>query len=140
MKNYLSQGVHCICDIHNVSNNLLNDGELLELILVKACKLSGATVLNISKHKFEPAGWTIQITLSESHASIHTYVDLNNKDGLGEIFLDMFTCGKKCSPEIGVTYIISQLRNEKSNVNVKVLKRGLKGGIVDISEMCEIMC
>lgn len=138
---YISEGVSILCDIHNVSNDKLNDIDYLESILIKACELSGTTILNIYKHKFEPAGVTVQISLSESHASIHTYVDLDSENGLGEIFIDFFTCGKMCDPEIGVAFIVNQLcDNDNSILNYKVFKRGLRSGIVDLSEMCEVMC
>lgn len=139
MKNYLPNGTHCICDLHNISNGLLDDSDFLEQIMRKACELSGATVLSSNTNKFEPAGCTITLNLSESHASIHTYVNLKNRDGLGECFIDIFSCGN-CSPIIGITYIINQLCTDESIVNIKTLKRGQKGGIADLSEMCEIMC
>lgn len=141
MKNYISEGVSIICDLHNVSNNKLNNLEYLESIMLKACELSGATILGINKFKFDPAGVTIIITLSESHFSIHTYVDVNSKNNTGITMLDGFTCGN-CSPEIGVTYIINQLcdGNENAYVDIKTFKRGMKRGIIDLGELCEIMC
>lgn len=140
MKQYVSQGVHILLDGYNVSNSLLNNSEYLESILIKACELSGATVLGSIEHKFNPVGVTLIVMLSESHFSIHTYVDLENKDDLGMFMSDGFTCGEKCKPEIGIAYIVNQLCNEKSIINTKTIKRGLRSGIVDLSEMCEIMC
>jgi len=137
---YISEGVHSLCDLHNVSNDKLNDIDYLESIMIKACKLSGATILNIYKHKFEPAGVTILISLSESHASIHTYVDLDSEDSLGKAMLDFFTCGNSCLPKTGIKYLIDNLCSEESVVSMKVFKRGLDSGIIDLSKMCEIMC
>lgn len=137
-KQYISEGVHALVDLFGVSNSLLDDGTFLESIMREACELSGAEILSVTKHKFEPAGWTILVSLSESHASIHTYVDLNNEDGLGEIFLDFFTCGKKALPQIGATYIVNKL--SPLSFNMEILQRGFRCGIVNLGELCEIMC
>ena len=99
--------------------------------MIKACELSGATILNVYKHKFEPSGVTILIGLSESYATIHTYVDLDNKDGLGDCFLDFFTCGS-CNPEIGIKHLIDNLCSEMSAISMKGFKRGLDSGIEEI--------
>ena len=138
---YISQGVSIICDLHNIPNNKLNNGDYLESILIKACELSRTTILNIYRHKFNPAGYTISITLSESHLNIHTYVDLESLDGLGDIFIDFFACGNS-QPEIGVAYIVNQLceGNDGCIVDMRVFKRGLDSGIVNLSEICELMC
>jgi len=128
---YISEGVHYLCDLHNISNNKLNDINYLKSIMIKACELSGATILNVYKHKFEPSGVTILIGLSESYATIHTYVDLDNKDGLGDCFLDFFTCGS-CNPEIGIKHLIDNLCSEMSAISMKGFKRGLDSGIEEI--------
>ena len=128
---YISEGVHYLCDLHNISNNKLNDINYLESIMIKACELSGATVLNVYKHKFEPAGVTILITLQESHFSIHTYVDFDNKDGLNKAMCDFFGCGS-CNPEIGIKYLIDNLCSEESVISMKVFKRGLDSGIEEM--------
>lgn len=130
---YISEGVSIICDLHNISNNKLNNGDYLESILIKACELSRTTVLNIYKHKFDPAGVTIQISLSESHLAIHTYVDLDSLDGLGDIFIDFFACGSS-QPEIGIGYMVNQLceGNDSCVVDIKTFKRGLGSGIVEV--------
>lgn len=107
-KKYLAEGIHLIYDIYNVDNKLLNDGDFLEKMLVKASELSGATVLGVSKHKFEPAGYSVLVSLSESHASIHTYVDLDNDNG-SSAMCDIFTCGNSCFPMKGIDYILEVL-------------------------------
>ena len=140
MKNYVSEGIHILLDAYEVSNKLLNNSEYLESVLIKACELSGATVLGTIEHKFNPVGVTLIVMLSESHFSIHTYVDLENKDDMGMFMVDGFTCGLNCKPEIGIAYIVNQLCNDRSVMNVKTFKRGFRGGIVDLDAMCEVMC
>ena len=140
MKKYLSHGTHILLDAFNVSNKLLNDSDYLKSILINAANLSGVTVLGSIEHKFNPVGVTLIVMLSESHFSIHTYVDLDNKSDFGMFMADGFTCGSQCNPEIGIAYIVNNLCTDSSIVNIKTLSRGSKNGIVDLSEMCEIMC
>lgn len=68
-----------------------NSDRLLELIS-RHIELAGATILNVYAHQFEPQGVTINWTLSESHATIHTCPEH------GSYFLDMFTCGTTIKP------------------------------------------
>ncbi|OGN64582.1 MAG: S-adenosylmethionine decarboxylase proenzyme [Chlamydiae bacterium RIFCSPHIGHO2_12_FULL_49_9] len=58
-----------------------------------AVKASGATVLDEAHYTFPPNGLTIVYLLSESHASLHTYPEH------GACFVDLFTCGDRCSAE-----------------------------------------
>lgn len=132
MKNkYISEGVSIICDIKNIHNFILEDINTIEFTMCEAVRLSGANILNISKHKFEPVGFTCVLLLSESHMSIHTYVDEDNLvDGLGSCYIDFYQCGSG-NPLIGVKYLISKLCSEESVVSMKVFKRGLDCGIVE---------
>jgi S-adenosylmethionine decarboxylase len=45
----------------------------LESILTKLLNDSGFTILDISKHKFKPIGFTCIWLLGESHFAIHTF-------------------------------------------------------------------
>jgi S-adenosylmethionine decarboxylase len=54
---------------------------------------SGAAILYRWHHVFPTDGVTVVYTLSESHASIHTYPEY------GACFVDLFTCGDHCSAE-----------------------------------------
>lgn len=59
----------------------------------KAVIASGATILEKTPYVFPPNGLTIVYLLSESHASLHTYPEY------GACFVDLFTCGDRCSSE-----------------------------------------
>lgn len=128
---YISEGVHAICDIKNIHNFILEDTETIEYIMSEAARLSSANILNIVKHKFEPVGFTCVLLLSESHMSIHTYVDEDNLvDGFGSCYIDFYQCGNG-NPLVGVNYLINKLCSEESVVNMKVFKRGLDVGIIE---------
>jgi S-adenosylmethionine decarboxylase proenzyme len=83
----MSSGKHMICDIKNIKNhNLLNDPQQLTQLLDHICKTYDYTILQISKHEFEPQGFTAVYLLSESHISIHTYPENNY------VAIDIYTC------------------------------------------------
>ena len=69
----MRNGCHLILDLYNCPRHLLDDYEYLEEMLQTAVHMSGASLLRITGHKFEPEGVTILALLAESHASIHTW-------------------------------------------------------------------
>lgn len=81
-------GRHAILDGRGVDPGLLNDPKAMADILRAAVLKSGAMVLSVHAHPFEPQGVTVFLVLAESHASIHTYPEH------GEYMADIFTCGK----------------------------------------------
>lgn len=65
----------------------LNNLEQIRADMVEAINLVGATILSHMEHQFDPAGVSVVLMLSESHASVHTYPEYR------ACFLDIFTCG-----------------------------------------------
>jgi len=106
------KGKHAIIDVK--LNKNMPPVKLKQIIKV-AIKKTGATILGELEHYFKPDGYSLNILISESHASIHTYPEEKG------IFLDYFTCGK-----IGVNkyieYIISKLPIKAGNLII--LERG----------------
>lgn len=92
-KDYEFVGRHFIASYYDCDSDILDDTQLLKNALSQAIEGSGASLLNITVHKFEPHGVTIVALLSESHASIHTYPEHK------ACFVDFFTCGTSCSSE-----------------------------------------
>ena len=80
-------GRHAILDGRGVDAAKLDNVPYLEAQLRNACVVSGATVLKVVTHKFQPQGVTVLCMLAESHASIHTYPEH------GVYMADIFTCG-----------------------------------------------
>tara|TARA_B100002051_G_C16711839_1_gene627071 strand:- start:375 stop:1415 length:1041 start_codon:yes stop_codon:yes gene_type:complete len=62
--------------------------KFFEKLVYKIAKKAKVTVLEISKYKFEPQGFTLVALLAESHISFHTFPEK------GIISFDFFTCGK----------------------------------------------
>tara|TARA_B110000114_G_scaffold106579_1_gene111989 strand:- start:122 stop:949 length:828 start_codon:yes stop_codon:yes gene_type:complete len=89
-------GEHITLDIIGTTQEY--DPSLFESVIHKIAKAAEVTVLKISKHKFEPQGFTILALLAESHISFHTFPEK------GIISFDFFTCGK-VSPSIALEIV-----------------------------------
>ena len=92
-------GRHCIVELYGGNPNLLDSEEFINDALKEAAERSGATLLSLTSHKFEPQGVTALALLSESHISIHTWPEL------GYAAVDAFTCGKHTNPELACNYL-----------------------------------
>ena len=77
-----------------------------EKLIYKIAKKAKVTVLEISKHKFEPQGFTIVVLLAESHMSFHTFPEK------GIICFDFFTCAK-VSPSVAVDIIKKEIEHKR---------------------------
>lgn len=78
-------GAHLIIDLYGASN--LNEIDYVETTLRRCIEVSGATLLHIHLHRFEPDGVSGVAVLAESHISIHTWPEA------GYAALDVFMCG-----------------------------------------------
>ena len=78
----------------------------MKKIIQDIAKAAKVTILNISKYKFEPQGFTILALLAESHISFHTFPEKNI------ISFDFFTCGK-ISPSIAVDIIKKEFKYKR---------------------------
>jgi S-adenosylmethionine decarboxylase len=106
---YSTFGRHIIADLWGVDFAKLNDVAYLKEHVYEAAKVSGATVLSIDSHRFDPHGVTIFAVLSESHLSIHTYPEK------GFAALDGYTCGHTVDPLKSIQYLLSVLKPDKVN-------------------------
>ena len=78
-------GVHLIVDLYGAER--LNDIDHIEATLRRCVVASGATLLHIHLHHFQPNGVSGVAVLAESHISVHTWPDA------GYAALDVFMCG-----------------------------------------------
>lgn len=95
-------GKHYLLNLYGCSSFLLDDELFLVDSIRNAAIVSGATVLKITSHKFDPIGVTAIALLSESHISIHTYPEFGN------CYVDIYTCGD-AEPKRGCEFIIQEL-------------------------------
>jgi S-adenosylmethionine decarboxylase proenzyme len=96
-------GTHVLCDITDVQPHYITDNALISESLIRGIEASGATLFHVQMKEFEPIGLTAVYLLSESHVSVHTYPER------GSLFVDAFTCGTKCQPELIVEELIEAL-------------------------------
>jgi len=97
-------GEHITLDI--IGNNEELDPFFFEKVIYKVAEAAKVTVLKISKHKFEPQGFTILALLAESHISFHTFPEK------GIISFDFFTCGK-ISPSVAFDIIKKEFKHKR---------------------------
>ena len=102
---YAFQGKHFIASYYGCSQESLLNKSGLQKTMLSASKTSGAEVLNYVDHHFEGDGYTLAVLLSESHASIHTYPEHC------ACFVDLFTCGDRCSHEAFNEALMNYLKN-----------------------------
>lgn len=108
-------GCHVLAELRGVDAGLLDDLAHLEVALKRALAASGATILEMSSHRFVPQGVTILALLAESHASLHTYPEH------AAVFVDVFTCGA-ADPRTAVDLLTHEL--QPGQVTVQVIRRG----------------
>jgi S-adenosylmethionine decarboxylase len=101
-------GRHLLLTLSGCRPDRLNDEALLLKLVREAAIATGATVLEVRSHSFEPQGFTAIVMLSESHASLHTYPER------GIAFWDCFTCGLSCHPENSIAKLVEALQPESA--------------------------
>ena len=97
-------GEHITLDI--IGSTQEYDPSLFEKVIYKIANVANVTVLEISKYKFEPQGFTILALLAESHISFHTFPEK------GIISFDFFTCGK-ISPSVAIDIIKQEFKYKR---------------------------
>lgn len=116
MVNHNFYGIHVIGEIYNANREKLNNLDFLVNALSHGVEKSKATCIGTLIKKFEPQGISVVMLLSESHVSIHTYPEYQS------LFIDAFTCGEKCNPEIIIQTLKSEL--DSNSVKINVIERG----------------
>lgn len=117
---YLFQGNHFFASYCECDEAALYDNEGLAEALLRACKASGAGVLNSVKHEFSPSGMTMVVLLSESHASVHTYPEHK------ACFIDLFTCGDHCHAEPFDEVLSEFLKPKKVSIQKFIRNEGVE--------------
>ena len=97
-------GEHITLDIIGTKKEY--DPSFYEKLVYKIAKKAKVTVLEISKYKFKPQGFTLVALLAESHISFHTFPEN------GIISFDFFTCGK-VSPSVAIDIIKKEFEHKR---------------------------
>ncbi len=109
-------GVHLIIDLKGAEK--LNDLAFIETTLRTCIKASGATLLHIHLHPFEPNGVSGVAVLAESHISVHTWPD----DGFAAF--DVFMCGDT-KPEVCADILKAAFKPDSMTVQELLRGEGL---------------
>jgi S-adenosylmethionine decarboxylase len=117
---YQFRGVHFIASYCECDMQALTELDQLADAMKSAVEQSGATILEESSWKFLPDGLTMVFLLSESHASIHTYPEY------GSCFIDLFTCGEKCSAEKFDAALREYLKPKTVNLRTLIRNQGIQ--------------
>ena len=97
-------GEHITLDIIGTTKEY--EPSIYEKVIKDIAEAANVTILNISKYKFEPQGFTILALLAESHISFHTFPEK------GIISFDFFTCGK-ISPSVAIDIIKKEFKHKR---------------------------
>ena len=97
-------GEHITLDIIGTKKEY--EPSFYEKLVYKIAKKAKVTVLNISKYKFEPQGFTLVALLAESHISFHTFPEK------GIISFDFFTCGK-VNPNVSIDIVKKEIKHKR---------------------------
>jgi spermidine synthase len=100
-------GEHITVDIIGTTEEY--DPSVYEKVIKDIASAAKVTILNISKYKFEPQGFTILALLAESHISFHTFPEKEI------ISFDFFTCGK-ISPAIALDIIKKEFKFKRLSI------------------------
>ena len=97
-------GEHITLDIIGTTKEY--DPSVFEKVINEIAKAANVTILNISKYKFEPQGFTILALLAEGHISFHTFPEK------GVISFDFFTCGN-VSPSVALNIVKKEFKHKR---------------------------
>ena len=114
-------GEHITVDL--IGTNKEYDPLVYEKVIKDIASAAKVTILNISKYKFEPQGFTILALLAESHISFHTFPEK------GIISFDFFTCGK-VKPSIAIDILKKEFQYKR--LSIKEFDRDTKSFYHDI--------
>jgi len=97
-------GEHITLDLIGITQEY--ESSKFEKVIHKIAEAAKVTILNISRYKFEPQGFTILALLAESHISFHTFPEK------GMISFDFFTCGT-VKPSIAIDIIKKEFKYKR---------------------------
>jgi len=95
---------HVIMNLGIIESIELFQNDWVREGILSAVRETGATVLRIAEHRFDPHGYTCVILLAESHASIHTFPEN------GEAYVDFFTCSDNHDCYGFINYILDYFK------------------------------
>ncbi|MFW5877309.1 MAG: adenosylmethionine decarboxylase [Myxococcota bacterium] len=87
-----TRGKHLLVEYWGCDGLALDDEGAIEVLMKRAAREAGATVVTSTFHRFAPQGVSGVVVVEESHLSIHTWPER------GYAAVDFYTCGN-CRPD-----------------------------------------
>lgn len=110
-------GTHIIIDISDIDNNeILKYESTITPVLDKIVEKYQLNVVKKALYQFQPFGVTGVYILSESHLSIHTFVEER------KVSLDLYTCTKFTNIN-DIELFFKSLFNYNCNLLYKIIER-----------------
>jgi S-adenosylmethionine decarboxylase len=109
-------GTQTFVEYYNCDKNIIDDEKKIELLMNNAARISNATIIKSTFHRFAPQGVSGVIVIAESHFAIHTWPEHSYAS------VDLFTCGSSIDELKAIKYLKEQFNSSK--YEVKKVKRG----------------
>lgn len=90
--------------------------KMVEKLMLKAARISGATIIKSRFHNFSPFGVSGMIIVAKSHLSIHTWPEYRYAA------VDIFACEHIINPRLAADYLAKSLG---AKMEIKELDRGI---------------
>lgn len=100
----MGNGRHLILDLYDCDPGILDDYEELQRLLETSLVMANATILRIIGEKFKPQGVTLLALLAESHASVHTWPEIEY------CAIDLYTCGDTTQTHRAAEFLKKKLK------------------------------
>ena len=115
-------GKQILIDVKGITSDKLKAVDMIKPFMIKVVKELNLNVVGECSHQFEkfngPYGATLIYLLSESHLSIHTFVEE------GKIALDLFTCSLNVETEKLKNIIKDYFEVHSLNIHALYFTRG----------------
>ncbi|MFZ5816601.1 MAG: adenosylmethionine decarboxylase [Bacillota bacterium] len=105
----------------------VDDEAMVRRLLEQGARESGATLLSIHVHRFQPHGVSGVAILAESHLAVHTWPEL------GYAAVDAFTCGDHVDPRAAIA-VLEKGPGARCNTTME-LNRGMQPSIKAIAQI-----
>ena len=103
-------GQHILVEFYNCDKDIIDSEVKISELLTQSAKISNATIIKTTIHKFAPQGVSGVIVIAESHFAIHTWPEFNY------VSLDIFSCGNNIDTSKAIEFLKKEFNSTKSEI------------------------
>lgn len=85
-------GRHILLELYDCDAKQISDVNAVQQIMVSAARATGATIIDVVFHTFNPQGVSGVVVIAESHLAVHTWPEHHLAS------IDIYTCGRHVNP------------------------------------------